>query len=98
MALCGWAGFQPSPSNWAGQLGLVAQNEEQGSCPIPLALPVAPTEYDRSPRRGGSVGCRGELWWKGDVDLGLKEGGCSPDKALHSDGDRWRGTGVGRSS
>jgi hypothetical protein len=32
---CTWAGFQLSPSKWAGQLGLVAQTEEQGSCPCP---------------------------------------------------------------
>jgi hypothetical protein len=84
MTLCMWAGFQSSPSKWGGQLGLVALNEEQGSCPCPWRLLSAPFDYGHSRRRGRSVGCRGELRRQGDADLGLKEEGCSPDKALHS--------------
>jgi hypothetical protein len=28
------------------------------------------------------VGCQGKLRWQGDVNLGLNEEGCSPDKSL----------------
>jgi hypothetical protein len=61
---------------------MVAQNKEQGSYPCPWWLPVVPADYDQSHQQGGSVGCRGKLQWQGDVDLGLNEEGCSPDKSL----------------